>query len=252
MNIEILQYFIVCPLVFLAGLVDSVAGGGGLISLPAYMIAGLPVHSAIGTNKVSSAMGTTVTVCRYSKSGYIDWKQGIGCAVFALAGSAIGARTALLIDDKVFKIIMLFVLPLTALYIMRGHTFSESTEPYNFGKTFAVGSTAAFVIGIYDGFYGPGTGTFLILVLSGVAHMKLEEANGIAKVINLATNIAALLVYLRSGKVAMALGLVAGVFSILGNYIGTAAFVRGGAKIVKPIMITVIAIFFAKVLFEVF
>ena len=252
MQIGALQYLIVCPLVFLAGFVDSVAGGGGLISLPAYLLAGLPAHFAIGTNKVSSAMGTAVATFRYSRSGYIDWKMGAGCTVFALAGSALGARIALLIDDNVFKIIMLFILPLTALYIMRGNAFAESTEPYGFVKTLAIGSTAAFVIGMYDGFYGPGTGTFLILVLSGIAHMKLTEANGIAKVINLSTNIAALIVYLCSGKIAVLLGLTAGAFSIAGNYAGTKAFVRGGAKIARPIMMTVIALFFVKVAVELF
>ena len=115
MQIGALQYLIVCPLVFLAGFVDSVAGGGGLISLPAYLLAGLPAHFAIGTNKVSSAMGTAVATFRYSRSGYIDWKMGAGCTVFALAGSALGARIALLIDDNVFKIIMLFILPTVIL-----------------------------------------------------------------------------------------------------------------------------------------
>ena len=108
------------------------------------------------------------------------------------------------------------------------------------------------MIGIYDGFYGPGTGTFLILVLSGAAHMKLSSANGIAKVINLSTNIAALSVFLINGKIIAPLGLTAGVFSICGNYIGTLAFARGGARIAKPLMMTVIAIFFVKVLLELF
>lgn len=246
------QYLIICPLVFLAGFVDSVAGGGGLISLPAYLIAGLPVHAAIGTNKVSSAMGTTVATWRYSRSGYIDWKKGACCAVFALLGSALGANIALLLDDRIFKIIMLFVLPAAALYVTRSRALDDDAELYGFRKTLIIAITAAFVIGIYDGFYGPGTGTFLILVLSGMAHMKLSEANGIAKVINLATNIAALAVYFVNGKVVLALGLAAGAFSICGNYIGTLAFARGGAKIAKPLMITVIAVFFVKVLLELF
>ena len=88
MEISIIQYLIVCPLVFLAGFVDAVAGGGGLISLPAYLIAGFPDLFAIGTNKVSSAMGTTLTTVRYTKSGFIPWKQAIFCVLFALAGSA--------------------------------------------------------------------------------------------------------------------------------------------------------------------
>lgn len=118
MTITFIQYIIVCPLVFLAGFVDAIAGGGGLISLPAYMLAGLPVHKAIGTNKLSSAMGATLTTARFAKSGFIELRFAIPCSAAALLGSAIGARIALLIPEHVFKIIMLFVLPLVAAYVM--------------------------------------------------------------------------------------------------------------------------------------
>ena len=219
MEISIIQYLIVCPLVFLAGFVDAVAGGGGLISLPAYLIAGFPVHFAIGTNKVSSAMGTTLTTVRYTKSGFIPWKQAIFCVLFALAGSACGANLALLIDDGVFKIIMLVILPLTALYVMKGKALSGEREPYSKLKTTLLSGTIAFIIGAYDGFYGPGTGTFLILLLTAAAHMPVTEANGVSKAINLATNISALVVFLINGKVIFAVGLVAGLFSIAGNWL---------------------------------
>ena len=251
MDISIIQFLIVCPLVFLAGFVDAVAGGGGLISLPAYLIAGFPVHFAIGTNKISSAMGTTLTTVRYTKSGFIPWKQAIFCVVFALAGSACGANLALLIDDYIFKIIMLVILPLTGAYVMKGRALSREFEPYSKSKTTILGCVIAFVIGAYDGFYGPGTGTFLILLLTAVAHMPVTEANGVSKAINLATNISALAVYIVNGKVVFAIGLVAGLFSIAGNWLGSSFFKKGGSKAVKPIMICVLAIFFIKVLYEV-
>lgn len=251
MEITLIQFFIVCPLVFLAGFVDAVAGGGGLISLPAYLIAGFPVHFAIGTNKISSAMGTTLTTIRYTKSGFIPWKQAIFCVLFAFAGSACGANLALLINDGVFKIIMLVILPLTALYVMRGKALSGDKEPYSALKTTVLACAVAFFIGAYDGFYGPGTGTFLILLLTAVAHMPVTEANGVSKAINLATNLSALVVFLINGKVVFAIGLVAGLFSIAGNWLGSSLFKKGGSKAVKPIMITVLVIFFVKVLYEV-
>lgn len=136
------------------------AGGGGLISLPAYLIAGLPVHFAIGTNKLSSGMGTTLATIRFARSGYINWKRGAFCAVCALVGSSAGAHLALLIADGVFKIIMLVILPLTGLYILRGHALDTQHPPYGPWKTTAIGHGAALSIGVYDGFYGPGTGTF--------------------------------------------------------------------------------------------
>ena len=246
-------YLIVCPLVFIAGFVDAVAGGGGLISLPAYLISGIPVHMAIGTNKLSSGMGTALATFRYAKSGYIRWKLAAFCAVCALAGSSCGAELALLIDDGAFKIIMLVILPLVALYVLRGKALVNDGEktPLSPVKTTVIAMVVALVIGAYDGFYGPGTGTFLILLLTGVAHLCLSEANGIAKVTNLATNVAALTVYLFNGKVIFPLGLAAGCFSIAGNYIGTRFFAKGGAKSVKPIILIVLTIFFVKVLTEV-
>ncbi len=250
MTVGMVQFLIVCPLVFFAGFVDAVAGGGGLISLPSYLIAGLPVHFAIGTNKLSSGMGTTLATVRFAKSGYIPWKQAGLCAVCALLGSAIGANLALLVDDFYFRIIMLVILPLTAVYVMRSKSLAEPKDPYPPVKTIVISMAVALSIGMYDGFYGPGTGTFLLLLLTGAAHMKLSEANGVSKVINLSTNVSALAVYLFNGKVLLLLGLAAGCFSIAGNYLGTKFFDRGGAKGVRPIMIVVLVIFFIKVLSE--
>ena len=246
-----LPYLIVCPLVFLAGFVDAVAGGGGLISLPAYMLAGIPVHMAIGTNKLSSGMGTTLATIRYAKSGYIPFKQALICVCCALVGSAAGAKLALLISEGSFKILMLVILPVAAAYVLWGKGLSrEDQQPYPAKKTILISMGAALIVGMYDGFYGPGTGTFLILLLTGMARMKLTEANGISKVINLTTNLTALTVYLLNGKVILPLGLAAGCFSVVGNYIGTRFFAARGAKSVKPLILLVLTVFFVKILSE--
>lgn len=247
-----LHFMIVCPLVFLAGFVDAVAGGGGLISLPAYMISGLPVHNAIGTNKLSSFMGTSLATWRYARRGFIPWKLGSVCVVIALIGSSLGANLALLIDDFIFKIIMLFILPLTGVYVMRSKSLQGDGEasPLSPALTWAVSLGAALLIGVYDGFYGPGTGTFLLLILTGLAHMPLQKANGVTKAINLATNAAALAVYLANGKVLLVLGLCAGVFSLAGSWLGVRFFEKGGSKSVKLIIPVVLVLFFIKILSE--
>ncbi|MCC8105005.1 MAG: sulfite exporter TauE/SafE family protein [Clostridiales bacterium] len=247
MEITALQFMIICPLVFLAGFVDAVAGGGGLISLPAYMIAGLPVHMAIGTNKLSSGMGTALATWRFARNGYIIWKQAALCVICALLGSGAGANLALMISDEYFKVIMLVILPVTAFYVMRGHSLDIQKTPYSEKKTTILSMVVAAVIGVYDGFYGPGTGTFLLLLLTAVAHMRLTSANGVAKVINLTTNLTALAVYLLNGKVILILGLAAGCFSVAGNYAGTWFFARWGAKSVKALMLVVLVIFFIKI-----
>ena len=246
-----LQYLIVCPLIFLGGFVDAIAGGGGLISLPAYLIAGLPVHASIGTNKISSAMGTTLTTWKFWKLGYIKPKLCLLCAVFALTGSACGANLALLVDDRIFRVILLFILPLTALYVFRSKAIDRpDREPLSPARTAAIAGVLALVIGAYDGFYGPGTGTFLLLLLTGVARMSLNDAAGTTKVINLSTNIAALVTYLLNGQVYPALGLTAGLFGIAGNYLGAKCFTTKGSKIVKPLIGVVLLIFFIRVIYE--
>lgn len=246
----LITYLIICPLVFAAGLVDAIAGGGGLISLPAYMIAGVPVHTAIATNKLSAGMGTTIATYRFAKNGYINWKQALPCVVFALVGSYLGAKITLLLSADVFRVVMVIILPLTAFYVMGKKSLQEDKTPYTYGKTLFLCAIISFCIGVYDGFYGPGTGTFLILLLTALAHIALTEAAGTTKVINLSTNISALTVFLANGVIDLQLGIIAGCFSIAGNYIGVKLFSEKGVKFVKPFMIGVLVIFFGKTIWE--
>ena len=252
MTLPLLHFVIVCPLVFLGGFVDAVAGGGGLISLPAYLIAGLPPHNAIATNKLSSAMGTALTTVRFARKGFIPWRQAVVCVIFAFIGSTLGAKLALKIDSEVFTLLMLVILPLVAVYVFRGNGLGqqEAEVPCSPHKTLMISSLAALLIGGYDGFYGPGTGTFLILAFTGLAHMELTKANGVTKAINLTTNLSALVVFLLGGKVMILLGLVAGCLGLLGNYLGTRFFIQGGVKFVKPLTLVVLAVFFCKVLLQ--
>jgi len=250
MELTLQHFIIVCPLVFAAGFVDAIAGGGGLISLPAYMISGLPVHNAIATNKLSSCMGTTVATLHYIRMGYVPWKVAGWCIIGGLTGSKIGAELALMVSDYYFKIFMLAVIPLTAFYVTRSKALITEKEPLSYGRTLAIALASSLIIGVYDGFYGPGTGTFLLLLLTTLAHVQLKEANGITKVINLTTNITALAVFLINGKTLLMLGLVAGAFNMAGNWIGANCFDKHDSKIVKPLMITVLAIFFVRVIYD--
>ncbi|MBR5287755.1 MAG: TSUP family transporter [Clostridia bacterium] len=252
MTLTPLHFLIVCPLVGLAGFIDSIAGGGGLISLPAYLLSGLPVHTSIATNKLSSSMGTAVSTYKYARSGYINWRLAVFCVVSALAGSAIGARIALLISDKVFRLLMLIILPLIAAYVMKKKDIfaEDGRSELPFVKSVLFATAIAFSIGMYDGFYGPGTGTFLLLLLTRFAHMDVRHANGITKVINLSSNIGSLTVYLFSGQVLLPLGLAAAAFSIAGNYFGSRCFTKKGAAIARPVILIVLAVFFVKTVLE--
>lgn len=243
-----ITFLIVCPLVFLAGFVDAIAGGGGLISLPAYMFAGIPVHNAIATNKLSSATGTFVSTFRLVKNKHVDWGLVPGTVICALFGSVIGANLALVISDRVLKTVLVFVLPVVAVCVLRDKDF-ETVIPEGFTrkKQYLIMAVCSLGIGTYDGFYGPGTGTFLLLVFTKLGKLNMEKATGNVKVVNLSSNISALVTFILAGKILLGLGLAASCFSIAGHYVGAGMVVNNGVKIIKPIILVVLVLLLIKV-----
>lgn len=249
MTIKLTSFLIVCPLLFLAGFVDSIGGGGGLISLPAYLLSGLPVHQAIATNKLSSACGTTMSFVRFWRHGFISPKLAIPSVAAALVGSAIGARISLSINEEIMKYILFIVLPVAAFFVMNPHLFQDlGGGTITNRKTMLIVVLSAFFIGGYDGFYGPGTGTFLIITFTVFASMSINSANGQAKAINLASNIASLTVYLLNNQVLFLLGLVGAVCNVAGCYLGSGLALSKGAKIVRPVILIVLILLFLKIL----
>ena len=244
------QFLIVCPLVFLAGFVDSIAGGGGLISFPAYLLAGVPVHVILGTSKLSAFPGAIVAAARFAKSGLVQWKLALPCGLIAALGAFAGARIALGVDEAVIRSLMVVVLPVVAFYVLRSKPDpgEEEKAELPFEKLLIPSLAASFVIGAYDGFYGPGTGTFLILVFAGPLKMHMKHSAGISKVVNLAADIGALLTFTASGKVNVALGVAAALFCMAGSYFGSGQVVNNGQKIVRPVILTVLVLLFAKIL----
>ncbi len=251
MDLSLSMFLIVCPLVFLAGFVDSIGGGGGLISLPAYLIAGLPAHMAVGTNKLSSGLGTAVSTYRYCKNKYIDYELAVIGVITALVGGSLGAKCALFVNDVVFKILLLILLPLIAMYILlKKNLEPKMSEQISRKKQYIIVSIATFFLGVYDGFYGPGSGTFLILVYVGMAKMHILTSEGNTKIVNLTANISSLVVFLLNGVVLIPLGLAAAVFSIAGHYIGAGVAMKNGNKVVRIVILSVIAILFIKVIYD--
>jgi hypothetical protein len=238
----------VCPLVFLAGFVDAIGGGGGLISLPAYYLAGVPMHSALATNKMSSSVGTLISTIRICKNAPVRWSLGIPAAVLALIGSHLGARLSLVTEERVLQHILLVALPVVAFFVLRKDAFAaEQQQRLSPGKEALITWVSAFGLGAYDGFYGPGTGTFLIIVLLSFAHMTAPEAAAYTKIVNLSSNLASFVTFLLAGQVIPLLGLVAGVFSIAGHYVGAGLVLKNGTKIIRPIILLVLVLLFLKI-----
>ena len=243
------SFLIVCPMLFLAGFVDAIGGGGGLISLPAYLFAGLPVHQAIATNKLSSSCGTCLSTARFLKNGLINLKLALPAVAAAFAGSSVGARLSLSVSEDVMKYVLFIVLPAAAFVVLNRHLFGDGGgEAKADRRTVVICILSALVIGMYDGFYGPGTGTFLIIAFTVLAKMSVPAANAQAKVINLTSNITSLAVFLLNGQVILLLGLAGAACNMAGNWLGSGLAIKRGAKIVRPVILAVLALLLIKIL----
>ncbi|MEG1631352.1 MAG: TSUP family transporter, partial [Hydrogenoanaerobacterium sp.] len=245
---------IVCPLVFLAGFIDSIAGGGGIISLPAYIYAGIPIHLVYGTNKFGSTFGTLIAAGKYAQSGYVEYRSAASSVVGAIIGAWGGAKLVVFLDEEVLKYCMLIILPLVAIFLLFNRGFGrERPEKKKTGaQLYVMAFGIGFAIGVYDGFFGPGTGTFLTLAFTGLLGFSLINASGNAKVVNLASNAAALAVYIKSGNVIYAVGIPAAICGICGNYLGARLAIKKGERFIRPIIILSVALLFIHMIIEIF
>jgi len=243
------QLLIACPLVFLAGFIDAIAGGGGLISLPAFYMAGLPPHFALGTNKLTSSIGTLFSTATYIRGGYVYMRIVPVSVAGALIGSWIGAQCALLLDEQFLRWLMVVLVPVIAVFtVLKKDLFTPEERNMPQTKEQIITAIIALTIGWYDGFFGPGAGMFILLAFIGILHLNPVTANGNAKVVNLCSNIAAVAAFAASGKIMYQLALPCAVFSILGHLLGAKLTIKNGAKIIKPVMLIVVLILLATVI----
>ena len=251
MELELQTYLIVLPLVFLAGFIDSIAGGGGLISLPAYLIAGLPAHLASGTNKMSAVFGTALATAKYGKDKTIVYKAALPAVAGALPGAWLGAQLQMLVPERAIYIFMMAAIPVIAITMLFR---SDKLDRPDAGQTvklwvcFVIG----LVIGAYDGFFGPGTGTFLMMAFSMFCGLDLVKANGSAKLVNLSSNVAALASFFTGSNVLVALAIPAAVCNMAGAYLGSHLAVKKGAKIIRPMFFIVLTLLLGTVIYRFF
>lgn len=236
--------------VFFASFVDAIGGGGGLISVPVYMLAGLPTHQVLGTNKMSACLGTVASTFRYVKNGYANWGLALPSVAAAMVGAYFGTQLQLMLEDKYLKYLLLVVLPVVAFVMLRQKKLPETPGKIDPWAQRAIVWSAALVIGAYDGLYGPGTGTFLLLVFCNLAKMDLRTASGNVKIVNLSSNISALATSLAAGTVLVPVGLIAAVFSVAGHYLGAGLTIKNGSKAVRPVILIVLALLAIKVISE--
>jgi uncharacterized membrane protein YfcA len=247
MELSITTYLIVLPMVFLAAVVDSISGGGGLISLPAYTLAGLDYGMASGCNKFSACFGTLSSVVRYFKGGKILWKPALIAALGALPGAWLGTQLSMLLSSRFMHIFMICATPIVGVLVLMKKDVDAKPKAVT-NKTLVLCLLSGLIVGTYDGFFGPGTGTFLILLFCGILGMDMLKAGGCAKIANLASNVASVLVVLRGGQIVFAVAIPAMLAAMLGNWMGSRIAIKGGAKRIRSVIYVVLALLFVRII----
>ncbi|NLC32376.1 MAG: TSUP family transporter [Clostridiales bacterium] len=251
MPLSLTTFLIICPLIFLAGFIDSIAGGGGLISLPAYYLVGLAPDVAAGTNKMSAFFGTAVATGKYAANRRIPWREGIAALAGAVPFSFLGAELLKILDERYVKLGVLVALPIVAVFVLLN---KDALTPRNLvgeklrlPACFLIGA----VMGVYDGLVGPGTGTFLQLLFVTVLGIEALKGSGAARLVNLGSNVAALVSFIISGHVLYALALPAALFGMAGNYLGSSLAIKKGSKVIRGILILVLGLLMLTLLMDV-
>ena len=227
---------------FSAGFVDAIAGGGGLLTLPALLAVGLPPHLALGTNKGQAVFGSGTAFATFLRAGLIDRARAPGRFAAGFGGSLLGAGLVLLVAPEVLKPVVLALLIAVAIFL----AFRPPLEPAERPRAPWVGIALALGIGAYDGFFGPGTGTFLIVGYVLLLGHALTRASAEAKVVNFGSNLAALLVFAARGHVDWSIALPMAAAQLAGGWAGTHVAVRGGDRLVRWVVLLVVAALVAK------
>ena len=222
-----------------AGAVDAIGGGGGLITVPALLAAGLPPHAALGTNKGQSMFGSFAAIVRYGHAGLIDPRAARITAPIALAGSVVGAALVLVLRPETLRPLVLALLLLgTAFFALWRPADDAAPRPMrNRGVATAL---IALLIGAYDGFFGPGTGTFAIAAYVGVLGLSMTRATADAKVLNFASNFAAAMVFAACGAVLWSVALPMAAAQLVGGFLGAHMAVRRGARLIRAVVLPVV------------
>lgn len=238
---------------FIAGWVDAVVGGGGLIQLPALLLVpGLSPVQALATNKFGSIFGTATSAATYFRRARPDLKTALPMAAIALAGGFAGAILATLLPASVFKPIIVVALIAVALFTAFRPTVGTLTKLRHSGRRhYGVAMSIGLVIGFYDGLLGPGTGSFLIIAMVTLLGYNFLAASAKAKIVNLATNLGALLFFIPNGAVLWGLGLLLGAANMAGGYLGARMAISKGSKFVRVIFLAVVSVLIVTLLYDI-
>lgn len=252
MEISLAVLLVLCVFFFLAGFVDSVAGGGGLISTPALLLCGVPPHMALGTGKFASTLGSLTSLWTFARNHLVVLRIAPAGFVSAFLGGMAGSALALHIDSALLGKLLVFLLPVgMAISLFSGKLVSTEGElpgRHLWIRVILMG----FFIGGYDGFFGPGTGSFFIIAQHLILRMGLVRASATAKVFNLASNAGAFAVFASGGVTLYKLGIPLAVANILGNQLGTRLAIRIGTRMVRNFLYVTLSLLLSTLAYRFF
>ena len=249
MSLEMLLFLVAAG--FVAAFIDSVVGGGGLISLPALMLTGLPTNVVLGTNKLGGTACSLTSMIAFLRSGKVDFKTVKWLFPLSVIGSAAGVFVVQLIPPTFLKPLVIILLIAVTIYTLFRKNWGEvSTFKGMTKKVAMLAALVAFVIGFYDGFFGPGTGSFLLFAFLMLG-FDFVGAAGNAKVLNFGSNIAALITFMALGSVNYTYGIVLAVSMMIGAVVGSKFAINKGAAYVRPLFIGVTVLLIGKQLWDI-
>jgi uncharacterized membrane protein YfcA len=240
---------------FVAGFIDAVVGGGGLIQIPALLISlpKTPLPTIFGTNKIAALAGTSISALQYSKRIKFNYKLLITISICAGLASFLGAKVVSFINVNTLKSIILVVLILIAIYtFLKKDIGTVQTKNLSFDKQLIYGSLIGIMVGFYDGFFGPGTGSFFVLGFVVILGFEFVQASAYSKVINCMTNISALLVFIKQGNYILELAIIMSVCNITGNVIGTRLALKKGNTFVRTIFLLIVTLMIFRYGYDLF
>jgi len=230
---------LLCMAGFLASFVDSIAGGGGLISVPAFMLAGLPPYMVLGTNKFSATAGSFTSSLQFIKSGKANFKLLKYLIPFTFIGSMLGVKAVLTIDQKFLNALVLVLILFIGIYTLFSKSLGLKDKFKGLTKKNVIyGIFLALSLGFYDGFFGPGTGSFLVFGFISIFGFNFVSSSANARILNFVSNVTALILFALNGKINYAIGLPVAVSMIIGAKLGTTVALSKGSKLIKPIFVT--------------
>ncbi len=233
----------------LAGGIDAVAGGGGLVALPVLLSIGLSPVQALATNKMQGSFGTFAATVHFIRCGLVDLRGMRWQIICTFVGAMLGTVMVKYIGSEILSQVVPFLLILIALHFLFSTSIQEQSNPARISENL-FGLTVGFSLGFYDGFFGPGTGTFFAMGFVSLLGCGLTAATARTKVLNFTSNIASLTLFALSGDVIWSLGIIAGIGQLFGARLGAHFVVKGGAKFIKPIIVTISILISLKLLFQ--